>query len=309
MAQINNKKNNLLVFNILIGLLVTLCFLSTPSFLWAYSEFSCETGESCIYCHENPDGGDILTPAGEKYLESGYSFENEQKPYFWKRILRLSIGFIHILFAVIWFGAIFYIHLFIKPASLTSGLPRKERILGWICIMVVGLTGIILTFFRIRSLDEFWATTFGTIWIIKAGIYLIMVLIAAIATTRINRLMKEAYSKKEEKDDAKKTTQTQFIYNGVLYEVGESKLWKNGAHMGRHYAGADLTSAMSGAPHGDEVLERISKIGPVSDIEKQKQIPAVRHFIFMAYFILICMLGVLFCVAYWNWGPSLVSQF
>jgi predicted heme/steroid binding protein len=306
MAPLDDKRK-LSPFHILFGLIVFLCFSSITYVAWATTEFSCQTGESCIFCHENPDGDDILTAAGEKFLEADYSFDKEQKPYFWKRILRLIVGFLHILFSVIWFGAIFYIHLFVKPASLTSGLPRNERILGWICILVVGLTGILLTIFRVRSPDELWTTTFGIIWMIKAGIFLIMVLIAAIATTRINRLMKEAYKKEKVKEDAKETIQTQFIYNGVLYDVGDSKLWKNGVHMGRHYVGTDLTSSMPGAPHGVEVLERIKKIGPASDIEKEEQIPAVRHFIFMAYFILFCMLGILFCVAYWNWGPSLVS--
>jgi hypothetical protein len=64
---------------------------------------------------------------------------------------------------------------------------------------------------------------------------------------------------------------------------------------------------MTGAPHGVEVLERVKKFGFANDPDKIDQSPAVRHFIFMAYFVLFCMLGVLFCVAYWNWGPSLIA--
>ena len=304
MAPLNDKKNKLLPFLFFIGLIILLCFLFTISVSLATPEFSCETGESCIYCHKNPDGGDILTAAGEEFLAADYSFDKEQKPHFWNRILRLTVGFIHILFSVIWFGAIFYIHLFIKPASLTSGLPRNERILGWICILVVALTGIILTILRLRSLSELWTTTFGIIWIIKVGIFLIMVVIAATATTHLNRLMREDHNKRNGKPES---NQSQFIYNGVLYDVNESKFWNNGIHMGRHYTGTDLTSAMPGVPHGDEVLERIKKVGLTSDLEKPEQSNAARHFIFMAYFILFCMLGVLFCVAYWNWGPPIVS--
>ena len=313
MKSLNFKKytsRRCLIINIA-GFLFFIFLFSSGTLSWATIEYSCQTGESCIFCHENPDGGDTLTVAGEKFLEADYSFDKEPKPYFWKRTLRLTFGFLHILFSVIWFGAIFYIHIFVKPASLTSGLPRNERILGWVCILVVGITGTLLTIFRLRSVNELWTTTFGIIWLIKVSIFLIMVIIAIIAATRINRLMREAHGKHKGKflttTNGNDSNAVQFIYNGALYDVNDSKLWKNGIHMGRHYAGTDLTSAMSGAPHGDEVLERVMKVGLTSDLETGEQIPAVRHFIFMAYFILFCMLGILFCVAYWNWGPALVS--
>ena len=310
----NRKKYTLRPYNVIHigGFLFFLCFFYAGTLSWATTEYSCQTGESCIFCHENPDGGDTLTVAGENFLEAGYSFDRDSKPFYWKRTLRLTFGFLHILFAVIWFGTIFYIHLFIKPASLTSGLPRNERILGWVCILIVGITGALLTIFRLRSIDELWTTTFGIIWLIKVGIFLIMVIIASIATTRINRLMREAHSKGKGNNlssaDGKNGNPARIIFRENLYDVSDSKFWKNGIHMGRHYAGGDLTSAMSGAPHGVEVLERVLNLGSATELKESKPIPAVRHFIFMAYLILFCMLGVLFCVAYWNWGPSLISS-
>ena len=314
MNLLNRKKYTLRPYNVIHigGFLFFLCFFYAGTLSWATTEYSCQTGESCIFCHENPDGGDTLTVAGENFLEAGYSFDRDSKPFYWKRTLRLTFGFLHILFAVIWFGTIFYIHLFIKPASLTSGLPRNERILGWVCILMVGITGALLTIFRLRSIDELWTTTFGIIWLIKVGIFLIMVIIASIATTRINRLMREAHSKGKGNNlssaDGKNGNPARIIFRENLYDVSDSKFWKNGIHMGRHYAGGDLTSAMSGAPHGVEVLERVLNLGSATELKESKPIPAVRHFIFMAYLILFCMLGVLFCVAYWNWGPSLISS-
>jgi len=311
---LNRKKYTLRPYNVIHigGFLFFLCFFYAGTLSWATTEYSYQTGESCIFCHENPDGGDTLTVAGENFLEAGYSFDRDSKPFYWKRTLRLTFGFLHILFAVIWFGTIFYIHLFIKPASLTSGLPRNERILGWVCILIVGITGALLTIFRLRSIDELWTTTFGIIWLIKVGIFLIMVIIASIATTRINRLMREAHSKGKGNNlssaDGKNGNPARIIFRENLYDVSDSKFWKNGIHMGRHYAGGDLTSAMSGAPHGVEVLERVLNLGSATELKESKPIPAVRHFIFMAYLILFCMLGVLFCVAYWNWGPSLISS-
>jgi predicted heme/steroid binding protein/uncharacterized membrane protein len=49
--------------------------------------------------------------------------------------------------------------------------------------------------------------------------------------------------------------------NGKVYDVSASKLWKNGAHMGQHYAGGDLTAALGRAPHSVEMLERYQVVG------------------------------------------------
>ena len=139
-----------------------------------------------------------------------------------------------------------------------------------------------------------------------------MVLIAAVATTRLNRSMREAQRSGNKGSlaeyDGKEGRPAYFVFDNELFDVSESKMWRNGVHMGRHYAGTDLSSAVSDAPHGTEVLARIKKIGPSSFKDVSKKTPAVTAFISMAYFILFCMLMVLFCVAYWNWGPSIVAN-
>ncbi len=50
-------------------------------------------------------------------------------------------------------------------------------------------------------------------------------------------------------------------YEGKVYDVSESKLWKTGQHMKRHPSGADLTEELGGAPHGPEVFEKFSQVG------------------------------------------------
>ena len=50
-------------------------------------------------------------------------------------------------------------------------------------------------------------------------------------------------------------------YKDHVYNVSKSKHWKNGAHMNSHMAGEDLTDAFYGAPHGEEVLEKVEKVG------------------------------------------------
>ncbi len=49
-------------------------------------------------------------------------------------------------------------------------------------------------------------------------------------------------------------------YKGTVYDVTESYQWLDGDHLG-HEAGKDLTEAMDIAPHADEVMERMKKIG------------------------------------------------
>ncbi len=275
-------------------------------------EFTCETGFSCIHCHENPEGGDTLTPQGEAFIAAGYVLDRSVKPSGWPVFVKLVCSFLHLLAAVIWFGAIFYIHIFVKPASLTGGLPRNERILGWVCIVVVGVTGIILTIYRVRSVEALWTTTFGIVWLVKVAFFMIMVLIAAVATTVLNRRMRTSQNRASKGGltgyDGRQGRPGYFAFEGDLYDVGQSKMWKNGVHMGRHYCGTDLSAAMADAPHGTEVLEKVKKVGPEASQGMEKKRPAARVFVFMAYFILFCVLIVIFCVAYWNWGPSLVGR-
>lgn len=49
-------------------------------------------------------------------------------------------------------------------------------------------------------------------------------------------------------------------YKGAVYDVSESSQWLDGDHLG-HEAGVDLTDQMEIAPHSDEVMERMKKIG------------------------------------------------
>jgi predicted heme/steroid binding protein/uncharacterized membrane protein len=50
-------------------------------------------------------------------------------------------------------------------------------------------------------------------------------------------------------------------YDGRVYDVTESKLWKTGFHMRRHHAGADLTGDIEAAPHSIEVFEAFQQVG------------------------------------------------
>ena len=51
--------------------------------------------------------------------------------------------------------------------------------------------------------------------------------------------------------------------NGKVYDVSGSKLWRKGQHMKRHDAGTDLSASLAQAPHGEEVLERVTQVGVI----------------------------------------------
>jgi len=48
-------------------------------------------------------------------------------------------------------------------------------------------------------------------------------------------------------------------YKGIIYDVTESRLWRNGKHY-EHWAGQDLTDELADAPHTHEVFERFKAI-------------------------------------------------
>ena len=62
-------------------------------------------------------------------------------------------------------------------------------------------------------------------------------------------------------------------YQGKVYDVSESKLWRNGLHMKRHHAGRDLTADIQGAPHEPDVLERYPQVGTLKKEVVELEIP------------------------------------
>ena len=54
-------------------------------------------------------------------------------------------------------------------------------------------------------------------------------------------------------------------YKGKVYDISDSKLWRNGLHMKRHHAGQDMTTDIQGAPHEPDVLERFPQVGTLKE--------------------------------------------
>lgn len=68
-------------------------------------------------------------------------------------------------------------------------------------------------------------------------------------------------------------------FNGKIYDVTESKMWKKGLHMNRHQAGQDLTDAIGAAPHGDEVLNRFKEVGTLKAEQEQEVRPPLPNWL------------------------------
>ncbi len=49
-------------------------------------------------------------------------------------------------------------------------------------------------------------------------------------------------------------------YLGFIYDVSESRLWRDGKHY-EHWAGQDLTDELKDAPHTEKVFEKFEIIG------------------------------------------------
>jgi predicted heme/steroid binding protein/uncharacterized membrane protein len=56
-------------------------------------------------------------------------------------------------------------------------------------------------------------------------------------------------------------------HQGKVYDVSASRFWKTGTHMKRHPSGGDLTSEITAAPHGPELLERYPQVGILKKVE------------------------------------------
>jgi predicted heme/steroid binding protein len=53
-------------------------------------------------------------------------------------------------------------------------------------------------------------------------------------------------------------------YKGVIYDVTDSKMWRNGKHY-EHWAGQDLTDEIADAPHTENVFKKFMSVGQLKE--------------------------------------------
>jgi predicted heme/steroid binding protein/uncharacterized membrane protein len=299
--------------------------------------YATQTGRSCSSCHLDPGGGGELTPAGKEFAASlaGHTQRpmQSQSAILFNKVLRFVAGYLHLITAILWFGTILYVHLVLKPAYAAGGLPRGEVRVGILSMVVMGVTGAVLTHYRVSSLDMLLHTRFGILLIAKVSLYLVMVLSALYVVTVIGPKLKA--KKRGEAGqhaapnapspggegpgrgtpgpvgdltcdqlawyDGKEGRPAYFGFEGKLYDASASKLWKQGVHMGRHNAGMDLTEALKLAPHGSDKVAAMPGVGAlVADAARRAPLHE-RVFLFMAYMNLSIVFLIVLIIALWRW--------
>lgn len=273
-----------------------------------------QTGKSCEVCHLDPAGGGELTAAGKEFAASRTAKSEAPAMGAVAKVIRFATGYLHMLTAILWFGTILYVHLVLKPAYAAGGLPRGEVRVGVLSMAVMGVTGAVLTHFRVTSLDMLLHTRFGVLLLIKISLYLVMVLSAAYVVLFIGPKLK---AKRREpvalpagseltvdelgSFDGKEGRPTWFAYDGKLYDASASRLWKQGVHMGRHNAGEDLSEALKLAPHGPEKVLAMPQVGTLSTGERKAPLHE-RVFFFMAYMNLSIVFLIVLILSLWRWA-------
>jgi len=295
----------------LLMILLVLGLLSTAP-LRATEEYAESTGRDCAACHVDPAGGGELTAAGQGYetflMEPGSDAKAEGFS-----LLRLLVGYLHVLFGIFWFGTILYVHLVLKPMYASRGLPRGEVKLGLTSMVIMAVTGAILTAYRVPSLEFLFTTRFGILLSVKICLFLLMVSTGLIAVffvgPRMRRKKAELSTKKAgdltlselSQCDGQEGRPAYIAFRGSVYDVSQSRLWKNGNHLNRHPAGIDLTEVLSQAPHGEDKVMTMPRVGRLLEEKEPSLTPPQKVFYVMAYTNLVLVLLVVLVLALWKW--------
>ena len=306
-------KNFLLIFFITVSL-SCIC----PSLSSATTEYAHQTGFKCNECHVETIGGGKLTKTGEEFRDD-LKIKGIYRPLTkTQKVVRFIIGYIHLFFAIAWFGTILYVHILLKPAYASKGLPKGELLLGWFSIIILAITGTLLSIARIPAWKALYTTKFGILLSIKVILFLIMVSTAVIVTAYIGPKMRRKWGIKGKVEipqgkrdlayeelhtfDGKEGRPAYVAYKGLVYDVTASKPWKNGSHLSKHLAGHDLTDALKTAPHGEEKILSMPQIGKLIPAPEKPATPFYEKlFYFFAYMNLVLVFLIIFVIALWRW--------
>jgi len=298
---------------IYLTILIILLVLFFPILSNSTPEYAEQTKLDCKICHVDSTGGK-LTKAGEDFKEdlSSKGLYLPLKPF--QKVVRLFIGYLHMLTAIAWFGTIFYVHILLKPAYAAKGLPKGELILGWSGIIIMAITGTLLTISRIPTFKMFYTTKFGILLSVKIFLFLIMAASAAIVTFVIGPRIRKQRAQIPAQPKIRMTLDdlqhfdgvenrpAYFAYKGKVYDVCLSKVWKGGAHFKKHQAGNDLTDILTTAPHGEDKILKMPVVAELAPLETKVEKPAhEKVFYVMAYMNLIFVFLITFIIALWRW--------
>jgi predicted heme/steroid binding protein/uncharacterized membrane protein len=303
------------ITQLFVGAVLCLTFMiCTAHTVSATEEYARQTGKVCADCHLDPSGGGELTATGTAFSATHHTRKAQPALGAIARVFRLAAGYLHLLTAFFWFGTILYVHLVLKPAYAASGLPRGEVKVGIISMIIMGITGAILTHYRVLSVDTLIHTRFGILLLAKVSLYLVMVVSAVFVITvigpRLKARRKEPLPLAVSGDltqeelaacDGKEGRPAYFAYDGMIYDATDSRFWNQGVHMGRHNAGSDLTEALKQAPHGADKIAAMKKVGKLVAAGPRKRALHERVFFFMAYMNLSIVMVIILILALWRW--------
>ena len=303
------------LFYKIISLFLLAFIILFPARTSAKPEYAEQTSQNCETCHIEEGGP--LTQTGLDFAASGYRWP---PPINLKAILplpkfaKILVGFLHILTAFAWFGTIIYVHIILKPAYASRGLPKSEVGLGIWSMAIMVVTGILLTLSKISSLEILYHTPWGKLLLVKTSLFMIMVGSAMIVVYLIGpKLMAGPIKASVPPNgvfdtatlaafDGKEGKPAFIVYQDKVYELSQSKLWPEGLHVKRHLAGADLTEELSKAPHGEEKLNKFKVLGTYDPSLPPPKTMVQRLFYFMAYLNLVLVFIILLVISFWKWG-------
>lgn len=291
------------------------CISLSPIRSHATTDYARATGKECGYCHVDAIGGGGLLPEGITYLDDLKAKGRHRQLSPTQHVVRLIVGYLHTLAAIVWFGTIMYVHILLKPAYASKGLPKGELRLGWLSMIVILITGTLLTIARMPSIEAFYTTRFGILLSIKIGLFLLMLSSALVVTIyigpRMRRKLKSPVATLMSQEitpeqlshfDGKEGHPVYFAYQGMIYDATASKLWKGGTHMMKHHSGSDLTDALKQAPHGDDKVLVLPQIGMLVTPDRKPPKPFYeRLFYFFAFMNLALVFVIIFVISLWRW--------
>lgn len=286
-----------------------------PANALATPDYAKQTGFECGKCHVDAIGGGRLTPAGERFLSELAKKGQYRQLTTTQHIVRLLVGYFHLLAAIVWFGTIIYVHILLKPAYASKGLPKGELRLGMLSMIVILVTGTLLTIARMPDLASFYTTRFGILLSIKIALFLVMLTSALITAIYIGPKLRqklkspvaalisnEITPEQLSHFDGKENRPAYISYKGMVYNVTNNRLWKNGAHMVKHVAGNDLTEALKTAPHGEDKVLAMPQVGMLVTSGRKPSKPFYeRLFYFFAYMNLALVFIIIFVISLWRW--------
>ena len=293
--------------NIFIKPLFLLFILLFPANAFSTPDYSRDTGKPCLACHIDPAGGGRLTTEGNAYKNELQAKGLYRPLSSTMHFIRFIMGYVHAMTAVLWFGTILYVHILLKPAYASRGLPKGELTLGWLSITIMLITGTLLAIVKVPSWNMLFSTRFGILLLIKIALFLVMAATDTTVAFIIGPKLKTWRELRiQHKQDMTLTEFAQFdgkdgrpayvAYKGNIYDVTNSRLWQEGNHMRKHLPGFDLTDAIKIAPHGEENILSMPLVGKLLAGERKRPFHE-RLFFFLAYMSLALSFVVIFIIS------------